>query len=714
MKSLKNKKLNSDLKDKIRLLRKNRTNDDLSAFYRQINDLGIDITPLDNKQAVMNKNGILVHSPKEILEVWKTHFSDLLSCLGQSKTKENATEMLLQYGMDKSLGDEPSIREIEEALRCLKNRKATGEDMIPIEILKSFDSDSEAKKHLHRFICEYWTAGDVPQDWKDAVIIILFKKGSKTDCNNYRGIALMSHIGKILCKILATRLQEYAETLGILPEQQSGFREERSCRDQIYSLRRIQEMSLEQNKPLYICFVDLKKAYDSVDRETLWKVLKKFGVNEKMIQMIRAFHDGMKAKININGEFSEAFPINQGLRQGCVMATVLFNIFFAAIFREMERKLKQRKNGNVGIKINTNFHIDPTNKKYRTLFKEQGNLEETIEWFLSSLLFADDAAFPASTVEDLQLICDTFDETCSEFGLSVSIPKTKILVQWDKESIKNKQTHPTIVTLGGEKLEEVDSFKYLGVITAKNGSWEEEFLHRKRLAWAQFLEQRQTIYQRFGLALRHKIWLFKTYITTKLLYGCEAWAPTAKEFSQIEEIQRTMLMMILGIRKSDKVSYVEILEKAKMLSVESYIRKQRLLWAGHIARMKDDRIPKLLFFGTIDGGQNSKGGRKLTLRDAVYHDLIYFNIEKSKWIDLAKKGKNDWIATVSVGQCYFDNCWKLRKPEQKARDLFRQLPLNPSNKEWPKDGEKNKYSDKHTPYNYFADLESEYLQYTET
>ena len=116
-----------------------------------------------------------------------------------------------------------------------------------------------------------------------------------------------------------------------------------------------------------------------------------------------------------------------------------------------------------------------------------------------------------------------------------------------------------------------------------------------------------------------------------------------------------------------------------------------------------------MFFGAIDGGKCSKGGRKLTLRDAVYQDLVYFNIEKSKWIELAKEGKNAWIETVNEGREHFVKYWKLRKPEEKARDLFRQLPLDPLNKEWPKEGDKHKYSENHIPFNYFAELNSQYI-----
>ena len=132
--------------------------------------------------------------------------------------------------------------------------------------------------------------------------------------------------------ISVRRLRVYCESSGILPEEQSGFRPNRSTTDMMFVVRRLQELARKKRIPLYACFIDLTKAYDSVDRTLLWKVLARFGVPQKMISVIRQFHDGMRACVRLDdGECSEWFPVEQGLRQGCVLAPLLFNIFFAAV-----------------------------------------------------------------------------------------------------------------------------------------------------------------------------------------------------------------------------------------------------------------------------------------------------------------------------------------------------------------------------------------------
>ena len=109
--------------------------------------------------------------------------------------------------------------------------------------------------------------------------MVLHKKKDRTEFGNYRGISLVAHAGKILLKIIARRLSEYYERVGmILPEEQSGFEPNRSTTDMMFVTRRLQELARKKRIPLYVCFIDLTKAYDSVDRTLLWTVLARFGV----------------------------------------------------------------------------------------------------------------------------------------------------------------------------------------------------------------------------------------------------------------------------------------------------------------------------------------------------------------------------------------------------------------------------------------------------
>ena len=130
--------------------------------------------------------------------------------------------------------------------------------------------------------------------------MVLHKKKDRTECGNYRGISKVAHAGKILPKIIARRLSEYCERVGILPNEQSGFRPNCSTTDMMFVIRWLQELARKKRIPLYVCFIGLTKAHDSVDQTLLWTVLVRFGVPQIMILVIRQFHDGMRPCVRLH------------------------------------------------------------------------------------------------------------------------------------------------------------------------------------------------------------------------------------------------------------------------------------------------------------------------------------------------------------------------------------------------------------------------------
>ena len=143
-------------------------------------------------------------------------------------------------------------------------------------------------------------------------------------------------------KTVARRLASYVEEEQLLPEAQCGFRPGRSTTDMMYVMRRLREHGRLGRTPLFMCFIDLQKAYDSVDRSLLWAILARFGVPPRMISIIRQFHDGILACIRLDeGRISEGFEVRQGLRQGCVLAPLLFNVFFADVLSSAEKQFRR-------------------------------------------------------------------------------------------------------------------------------------------------------------------------------------------------------------------------------------------------------------------------------------------------------------------------------------------------------------------------------------
>ena len=184
----------------------------------------------------------------------------------------------------------------------------------------------------------------MPQQWKYAIILVLHKKKDREECDIYKGISLVAHAGKILLKAIARHLSEYCDRVRILPEENNGFRPNRCTTDMMFMIRRLEELARKKQIPLYVCFIGLTIAYDFVDRTLLRTELARFGVPHNVITAIRQFPDGMRARARLDDRvYSGWFAVEQGLRQGCVLAPLLFNIFFAALINVARTHFKVNK-----------------------------------------------------------------------------------------------------------------------------------------------------------------------------------------------------------------------------------------------------------------------------------------------------------------------------------------------------------------------------------
>ena len=184
----------------------------------------------------------------------------------------------------------------------------------------------------------------MPQEWRDALLVPIPKKGDLTQCDNWRGISLLDVVGKLFTKVVQVRLQRVAEE--VLPDSQCGFRAGRGCADMVFCTRQLVKKAREHNTTLYLLFIDLRKAYDSVPREALWQVLRKYGVPPSLVNIIRSLHDGMKAEVTVDGAITPEIEVTNGLRQGCTIAPTL-------------QPLLQLGHGTVAHKVSLLWHGGP-------------------------------------------------------------------------------------------------------------------------------------------------------------------------------------------------------------------------------------------------------------------------------------------------------------------------------------------------------------------
>ena len=265
--------------DFVRKLETRTREGDQADFYKHLKTMNLEGKRYRSSTYVKDENGVLLRDVELIRQRWVRWFHTLLNAK-PPRLNPNIAEGLDQWPEDMPLGVQPTMQELTDAIRSLANGKAVVPDGVSVELFKiTLNGDPALRRRLLDIVVRIWRGGEVPQQWKYAIIMVLHKKKDRIECGNYRGISLVAHAGKVMLKIIARRLSEY---VGILPEEQSGFRPNRSTTEMMLVIRRLQELARKKRIPLYVCFIDLTQAYDSVDRTHLWTVLAGFGVPQIM------------------------------------------------------------------------------------------------------------------------------------------------------------------------------------------------------------------------------------------------------------------------------------------------------------------------------------------------------------------------------------------------------------------------------------------------
>ena len=190
---------------------------------------------------------------------------------------------------------EPEILkcEVKWALESITTNKASGGDGIPVELFQILKDD--AVKVLHSICQQIWKTQQWPQDWKRTVFSPIPQKHNAKECSNYPTIAFIPHASKVMLKILKARLQQYVNHE--IPDIPAGFRKGRGTRDQIANIHWIMEKAIEFQKNIYFCFTDHAKAFDCVDHNKLWKILKKMGISDHLTSLLRNLCAGQEETV---------------------------------------------------------------------------------------------------------------------------------------------------------------------------------------------------------------------------------------------------------------------------------------------------------------------------------------------------------------------------------------------------------------------------------
>ena len=593
------------------------------------------------------------------LERWRQHFADVTNL--PTVVRESSLSRVPQVnhhggGTDSSevtTGGEddlvcvPSKEEIREAIAQLKNNKAPGEDEITAEMLKL--GGEPIVKWLTRLSHSIWHSEEVPKDWRKQLVIPLHKKGAYDDCDNFKGIALLSVPGKVFCRVIQCKLKEKANQM--LRENQCGFRKGRGCADQLFSLRMLMERAREFHKPLFLGFVDLKKAYDSVNRDALWSVLQEgYRLPPKLVHILKALHQETQGAVRAYGRVSEEFLTRNGVRQGDVLAPTLFNLFFDAVIC-----MAMQKHPEHGLTVLYHPEAELVGSRKRM----------NCQTVISDLEYADDICLISDSMDKLEEMLVELDESCNEMGLTITTRKTKIM------AVEEQQQAPRQVQLrvADDPVNVVEEFEYLGSTVMADCGLDREINARIRKASNSFRCLSRILWYQQRIKIGTKLRMLKAATLPTLLYGSETWAPMVKQLKRLQSFVMRCLRVILGVSVREKQRNTEIRSRANIETVETMVRKRRLRWLGHVARMDAGRIPRQLLVCKLEAGKRAVGGQKLRWADIATKDLKRCGIDKD-WRERAQD-HDEWNAVIEsrVGELNVEaeELEKVKKDERKQR-----------------------------------------------
>lgn len=443
--------------------------------------------------------------------------------------KENKREQYVEDHIDiinNELNYNITNDEIKLCIKKLKNKKSSGADYILNEMIKA--GKEQILPILLKLFNKIFSSRTFPTVWQNNTLTPIFKKGDPSNPSNYRGIAVSSALCKLYCSVLKNRLQNFSDKNQLIPDCQIGYRKDCRTSDHILTLKSVIDKYLQKSikHRLHCCFVDFKAAFDSISRKELFYKLLKLEIGGTFLASLRAMYGNVNFAVKTDGKVSEYFKSNLGVKQGCTLSPLLFNLFIA------------------DLPLIFDHNCDPA------ILNDSK---------LSCLMFADDLIIMSQSASGLQNSLNNLEKYCTEWGLEVNLSKTKILIFTPSSRIlKSVDFH-----YRGQIIEIAREYCYLGINITLNGSFNPA---TTRLA----TQAKRALFKLSQIDIRRNveiaIHLYKSLVLPIAFYCSEIWAPLyMKKLSKtednlytvcdkfpLEKLNLKFCKYILGVKRNSK------------------------------------------------------------------------------------------------------------------------------------------------------------------
>jgi exonuclease III len=511
--------------------------------------------------AVINdSSGHLLTEENNVLGRWKEYIEVLYDGSGKPSKGEMGIEDEEDV-KEECKGPDVLRSEVLAAIKDLKKNKAAGVDDIPSEFLQALGEKGE--KEMVELCVEMYREGEWPEDFNKVVMIPLQKKANAVECADHRTISLICHASKVMLKILTKRIE--GRVKDFLGRNQFGFRKGCGTRDAIGVVRTLCDRSLEYGNDVYICFVDFEKAFDRVNWVKMMSILKDLQVDWRDRKLISDLYLRQEMVVRIAGKESEPGIVGRGVRQGCPLSPLLFTIYAEVMMVEAMEGVED------GVRVG-------------------GEMVQDVR-------FADDQAMASGEEEGLQRIMNRLNETAKKYDMKINVKKTKVMVV-------SKDEGKTInITIDGQRVEQVKSFRYLGSLISEDGRCINEVKARIGMAKDAFNKMRELLTKKMKTKVKKRI--IKTVIWPVAMYGCETWIMNKEECDRLYALEMWLWRRMEKVSWEDGKTNEEVLRDVGegRCFMEAIVRRKKN-WIGHVLR--GESLLRQVLEGRMEG-ERGKG-----------------------------------------------------------------------------------------------------------
>ena len=619
---------------------------DTGAMYKALEKLGKRGIKKVSSSTTITKEQFKDHFSKVSAERFENPPEDI------DRTVDQATDLRTDPRTEEwreRLGRPPEREEVINEMKKMKDG-APGEDGARISyILKGGGKVLDEIVELVKFMWENG-ADKWEESLKRGIIIPLFKKGDRNDPNNYRGVCLLPMGRRIVARISATRLKRWAEAMGLLDDNQAGFRQGRSTADATQIMMRLQEDAVDLKKRREESggesmtpsarLLDLRKAYPRVNKTALWRLLKRYGLDGNFLRLLIDLHETTEYVVRGREGNSEGWVPERGLTEGCPSSPDLFNIYHQAVMRVAERLRTERAEAQ-GLTAGIVYKWIPGSNFPPEKSWEKEN-SEAVELTIEKSLFADDTTI----VGDKEEI---------EEGVGAT---KEVMASFEERNNDGKEEE---LDFGEESAEGV---RMLGCWMG----WKKDIDNRiARAGKAWFRLKMRLVGSTLSKKMQARI--VETCVESALLFDCHTRVWYVSELKRLQKFMDRKYRYVWS--RKTKPPLIQMEEEGKKMedvraelgvkSVRWKVEKRALERLGHVMRMDDSRMTKAVclgWMGELEKHDKASGKSRKTV-------LYWKKLAREAGMDVTNIGnltqdKKKWKALVQERMKHLDE-WERSK-----------------------------------------------------